>query len=120
MKFYICIICILCLGVWCNGDDENVSAPMKKTEQEALYSTIQDFVVKSWNGSDLYPDPCGWTPIQRIGSLAGSLEVLEFRSNPGLVTKIPATFGYLRNLHSLENDSLSRPFVQSLTRLSLK
>lgn len=64
MKFYICIICILCLGVWCNGDDENVSAPMKKTEQEALYSTIQDFVVKSWNGSDLYPDPCGWTPIQ--------------------------------------------------------
>ncbi|CAI9761837.1 unnamed protein product [Fraxinus pennsylvanica] len=141
---------------------------MKKTEQEALYSTIQDFVGKSWNGSDLYPDPCGWTPIQGVScdlfdgfwyvteliigpihdnslkcaqdvelisshlfslrhlkslsffkcfisphhhpvalptenwlSLAGCLEVLEFRSNPGLVTLIPASFGYLRNLHSL-------------------
>ncbi|KAL2484745.1 RNI-like superfamily protein [Abeliophyllum distichum] len=167
MKVYISVICILCLGVWCNGDNESVSAPMKKTEQEALYSAIQDFVGKSWNGSDLFPDPCGWTPIQGVScdlfdgfwyvteliigpihdnslkcaqnvelsshlfslrhlkslsffkcfvsprhhpialptenwlSLAGSLEVLEFRSNPGLVTQIPATFGHLRNLHSL-------------------
>ncbi|CAE6066563.1 unnamed protein product [Arabidopsis arenosa] len=41
-------------------------APMEKTEQEALYSTIQGFVGDSWNGSDLYPDPCGWTPIQGV------------------------------------------------------
>ncbi|CAA0828839.1 RNI-like superfamily protein [Striga hermonthica] len=39
---------------------------MEKTEQDALYSTIQDFVGKWWNGSDLYPDPCGWTPIQGV------------------------------------------------------
>lgn len=39
-------------------------APMQKQEQEALYSAIQGFVGKMWNGSDLYPDPCGWTPIQ--------------------------------------------------------
>ncbi|KAG7558717.1 Leucine-rich repeat [Arabidopsis thaliana x Arabidopsis arenosa] len=41
-------------------------APMEKTEQEALYSAIQGFVGDSWNGSDLYPDPCGWTPIQGV------------------------------------------------------
>ncbi|MED6122199.1 hypothetical protein PIB30_037540 [Stylosanthes scabra] len=39
---------------------------MEKKEQEALYSTIQGFVGDSWNGSDLYPDPCGWTPIQGV------------------------------------------------------
>lgn len=37
---------------------------MEISEREALYSTIQGFVGDSWNGSDLYPDPCGWTPIQ--------------------------------------------------------
>lgn len=37
---------------------------MEKREQEALYSAIQGFVGEWWNGSDLYPDPCGWTPIQ--------------------------------------------------------
>ncbi|XP_010425217.1 PREDICTED: piriformospora indica-insensitive protein 2-like [Camelina sativa] len=41
-------------------------APMEKTEREALYSAIQGFVGDSWNGSDLYPDPCGWTPIQGV------------------------------------------------------
>ncbi|XP_073020463.1 uncharacterized protein [Primulina eburnea] len=60
------IVCILCLIAWCNGEDESVSAPMKNTEQEALYSVIQGFVGKWWNGSDLYPDPCGWTPIQGV------------------------------------------------------
>ncbi|KAM6548193.1 hypothetical protein CsatB_019869 [Cannabis sativa] len=43
-----------------------VIAPMEKTEQEALYSVIQGFVGNWWNGSDLYPDPCGWTPIQGV------------------------------------------------------
>lgn len=37
---------------------------MEKKEKEALYSAIEGFVGKGWNGSDLYPDPCGWTPIQ--------------------------------------------------------
>lgn len=37
---------------------------MKSVEKAALYSTIQTFVGKWWNGSDLYPDPCGWTPIE--------------------------------------------------------
>ncbi|KAG8366552.1 hypothetical protein BUALT_Bualt17G0091700 [Buddleja alternifolia] len=64
--FVICIIVIVNLSVWCNGEDESVSAPMKSTEQEALYSAIQGFVGKWWNGSDLYPDPCGWTPIQGV------------------------------------------------------
>ncbi|CAH8361011.1 unnamed protein product [Eruca vesicaria subsp. sativa] len=41
-------------------------APMEKSEREALYSAIQGFVGDSWNGSDLYPDPCGWTPIQGV------------------------------------------------------
>lgn len=38
--------------------------PMEKQELQALYSTIQGFVGDSWNGSSLYPDPCGWSPIQ--------------------------------------------------------
>ncbi|KAF8117635.1 hypothetical protein N665_0009s0150 [Sinapis alba] len=41
-------------------------AQMEISEREALYSTIQGFVGDSWNGSDLYPDPCGWTPIQGV------------------------------------------------------
>ncbi|KDP29346.1 hypothetical protein JCGZ_18267 [Jatropha curcas] len=39
---------------------------MEEKEKAALYSAIQGFVGKLWNGSDLYPDPCGWTPIQGI------------------------------------------------------
>ncbi|KAJ3694347.1 hypothetical protein LUZ60_009827 [Juncus effusus] len=42
------------------------TAPMEKTEKDALYLVIQSFVGRSWNGSDLYPDPCGWTPIQGV------------------------------------------------------
>ncbi|KAL2546536.1 Leucine-rich repeat (LRR) family protein [Forsythia ovata] len=164
---FIYVICIINLGVMCNGEDENGLASMKRTEQEALYSAIQGFVGKWWNGSDLYPDPCGWTPIQGVGCdlfdgfwyvtdlsigpvhdnslscaqnvefsphlfalrhlkslsffncfvsphqnpvaiptenwqvFAGSLESLEFRSNPGLIGQIPYSFGYLRNLRSL-------------------
>ncbi|KAL2519158.1 RNI-like superfamily protein [Abeliophyllum distichum] len=64
---FIFVICIINLGVVCNGEDENELASMERTEQEALYSAIQGFVGKWWNGSDLYPDPCGWTPIQGVG-----------------------------------------------------
>ncbi|GFZ16163.1 RNI-like superfamily protein [Actinidia rufa] len=140
---------------------------MVRTERGALYSTIQGFVGNWWNGSDLYPDPCGWTPIQGVSCdlyngfwyvtaltigpihdnsfdcapnpefrpdlfalkrlkslsfvecfispqshpvslptqnwqvLAGTLESLEFRSNPGLVGQIPTSFGNLSCLQSL-------------------
>ncbi|KAF7806319.1 piriformospora indica-insensitive protein 2-like [Senna tora] len=51
----------------CKGQNTSVSlSPMKKKEQETLYSVIQGFIGKEWNGSDLYPDPCGWTPIQGV------------------------------------------------------
>ncbi|KAL3501636.1 hypothetical protein ACH5RR_036085 [Cinchona calisaya] len=170
LDFPISLVCILLhLSFGCNGEAADriaVAAPMEKAEQEALYSTIQSFVGKWWNGSDLYPDPCGWTPIQGVScdlsnglwyvtsvyigpvhdnslscarkvefdphlfalkhlksvsffncfvsphhpitlptnkweALADSLESLEFRSNPGLVGQVPATFGGLRNLQSL-------------------
>lgn len=39
-------------------------SPMEKHEKEALYSAIQGFVGNEWNGSFLYPDPCGWTTIE--------------------------------------------------------
>ncbi|KAK4741492.1 hypothetical protein SAY87_025080 [Trapa incisa] len=41
-------------------------APMDRAEKEALYSAIRGFVGDWWNGSYLYPDPCGFTPIQGV------------------------------------------------------
>lgn len=70
MKGYTAIslvILVSCMFFWagsCSEEEDDDLAPMEKTEQEALYSAIQGFVGKQWNGSDLYPDPCGWTPIQ--------------------------------------------------------
>jgi len=55
---------IISLSAWCHGQVELDIAPMEKAEKDALFSTIQGFVGHWWNGSDLYPDPCGWTPIQ--------------------------------------------------------
>ncbi|PKU78270.1 Piriformospora indica-insensitive protein 2 [Dendrobium catenatum] len=144
---------------------EMAMAPMEKTEKEALYLAIQGFLGNWWNGSDLYPDPCGWTPIQGVScdlfddlwyitilsigpvlensldcspnsrftrslfelkhlkslsffncfsanqsitlpsngwdKLAVSLEILEFRSNKGLVGEIPIEVFSLTNLQSL-------------------
>lgn len=62
----VSVVVLLFLCVWCKGQEETSAAPMEKTEKEALYSTIQGFVGNWWNGSDLYPDPCGWTPIQGV------------------------------------------------------
>ncbi|RWW59668.1 hypothetical protein BHE74_00033447 [Ensete ventricosum] len=42
------------------------AAPMEETEREALYSAIQGFVGSRWDGRNLYPDPCGWTPMQGV------------------------------------------------------
>lgn len=59
------IVCSFSLNLCCNGEAD-VAAPMKREERRALYSAVQNFVGKWWNGSDLYPDPCGWTPIEVI------------------------------------------------------
>ncbi|CAF2082697.1 unnamed protein product [Brassica rapa] len=164
-----CSLFLLSLLARCTGDESlpevtySEQAPMDKREREALYSAIQGFVGDSWNGSDLYPDPCGWTPIQGVScdmyndlwyvtdlslglihenslpcsssleirpelfelkhlrslsffncfispmvlakdgwiSFAANLDSLEFRSNPGLIEKLPETLGNLTNLKSL-------------------
>ncbi|RLM91493.1 hypothetical protein C2845_PM08G07280 [Panicum miliaceum] len=141
------------------------TAPMEEKERAALYAAIEGFVGKGWNGSGLYPDPCGWSPIQGVScdlfnglwyptaisigpvldnslqcapdarfspqlfdlrrlrtlsfyscfpasnptaipaasweKLSGSLETLEFRTNPGLAGVIPASLGRLASLQSL-------------------
>ncbi|KAK7292120.1 hypothetical protein RIF29_07832 [Crotalaria pallida] len=63
-KFALCFL-FLVMFCLCKGQDSPLS-PMDKKEQEVIYSVIQGFVGKWWNGSDLYPDPCGWTPIQGV------------------------------------------------------
>ncbi|CAI9113470.1 OLC1v1014081C2 [Oldenlandia corymbosa var. corymbosa] len=55
---------LLIHGFCISKGDDDILAPMEMEEKEALYLTIQGFIGKWWNGSDLYPDPCGWTPIQ--------------------------------------------------------
>ncbi|CAL0325744.1 unnamed protein product [Lupinus luteus] len=60
--FCLVFLVMFCL---CNSQDYSLS-PMEIKEKEAIYSVIQGFVGKWWNGSDLYPDPCGWTPIQGV------------------------------------------------------
>ncbi|MCL7034373.1 hypothetical protein MKW94_002917 [Papaver nudicaule] len=162
--FIVFLLVLLVLNVSCLAQTESTAAPMEKTEKEALYSTMQGFVGNSWNGSDLYPDPCGYTPIQGVecdvidglwyvtalnigpihdnypsctensefrshlfefkhlktlsfyycfvtsnksisslnwGKLAGTLESLEFRENPGLTGQIPQGFGEISKLQSL-------------------
>ncbi|KAL0296776.1 UNVERIFIED_CONTAM: Piriformospora indica-insensitive protein 2 [Sesamum radiatum] len=84
LRFSVLVLCVFYLSVWCNGEDESVGAPMKRTEVEALYSAVQAFVGKWWNGSDLYPDPCGWTPIQGVSCdlFDGFWYVTELRFGP--------------------------------------
>lgn len=76
----ICVVFLLGWFVLCSGQEEEPSsiAPMEEREQEALYSAIKGFVGEQWNGSDLYPDPCGWTPIQ-VQRL--SIKILSFFQN---------------------------------------
>ncbi|CAL4964685.1 unnamed protein product [Urochloa decumbens] len=141
------------------------TAPMEEKQRAALYAAIEGFVGKDWNGSGLYPDPCGWSPIQGVScdlfnglwypssisigpvldnslqcapdakfspqlfdlrrlrtlsfyscfpasnptaipaagweKLSGTLETLEFRTNPGLGGAIPASLGRLASLQSM-------------------
>ncbi|XP_052142418.1 piriformospora indica-insensitive protein 2 isoform X2 [Oryza glaberrima] len=152
-------------GEAADGSASTAAAPMEEKEKRALYAAIEGFVGKGWNGSALYPDPCGWSPIQGVScdlfnglwyptvmsigpvldnslqcsadakfspqlfdlkrlktlsfyscfpatnptpipatswdKLAGSLETLEFRTNPGLTGPIPASLGRLSSLQSL-------------------
>ncbi|KAK7279578.1 hypothetical protein RJT34_24631 [Clitoria ternatea] len=183
------VILLLSLSARCYAQEDQLDiAPMEQAERKALYLTIQGFVGDSWNGSDLYPDPCGWTPIQGVScdlfngfwyvtvlnigpihdnslscaqnvelrpqlfelrhlkslsffncfqsqdrfpatiptgnweKLAGSLESLEFRSNPGLIGNIPSSVGVLKNLQSLvllENGVTGEipPDIGNLTKL---
>jgi hypothetical protein len=46
------------------GEAEAEEAPMEEKEKRALYAAIESFVRKGWNGSGLFHDPCGQTPIQ--------------------------------------------------------
>ncbi|KAL7258977.1 hypothetical protein ACSBR1_004975 [Camellia fascicularis] len=59
-------LAFLKLSMSSQEEEDILIAPMEKMEQNALYYAIQGFVGKWWNGSDLYPDPCGWTPIQAL------------------------------------------------------
>uniref|UniRef100_A0A0A9DM76 Uncharacterized protein n=1 Tax=Arundo donax TaxID=35708 RepID=A0A0A9DM76_ARUDO len=47
-----------------DGSTSTATAPMEEKEKRALYAAIESFVGEGWNGSGLYPDPCGWSPIQ--------------------------------------------------------
>ncbi|TXG56776.1 hypothetical protein EZV62_018089 [Acer yangbiense] len=167
-RFVLVLLLVLSLCViWCYGEDDMDVTPMEQAEKEALYNAIQGFVGNWWNGSDLYPDPCGWTPIEGVScdiyvglwyvtalsigpvhdnslgcainvefrpqlfelkhlkslsffncftssqqhpisitengweKLSGSLESLEFRSNPGLIGQVPTSYGGLMKLQSL-------------------
>ncbi|KAM3197617.1 hypothetical protein ACQJBY_072969 [Aegilops geniculata] len=65
---------LLLSGCAAEGEDEEGSpvaaeepeAPMEDKEKAALYAAIGGFVGKAWNGSGLFPDPCGQTPIQGV------------------------------------------------------
>uniref|UniRef100_A0A7N0ZYW7 Disease resistance R13L4/SHOC-2-like LRR domain-containing protein n=1 Tax=Kalanchoe fedtschenkoi TaxID=63787 RepID=A0A7N0ZYW7_KALFE len=61
-------LCLLLVMVCFSHGQEDYAevAPMEKSEMDSLFSTIRGFVGSWWNGSDLYPDPCGWTPIQGV------------------------------------------------------
>lgn len=65
MFFLVAVLCCDYCGL-CEDQRSDVFSPMGKGEQEALYSVIEGFVGSWWNGSGLYPDPCGWTPIQGV------------------------------------------------------
>ena len=46
------------------AEEAEPEAPMEEKQKRALYASIESFVGKGWNGSGLFPDPCGQTSIQ--------------------------------------------------------
>jgi hypothetical protein len=73
-----------CSGQGGGGDDDGsasaATAPMEEAERRALFAALQSFVGKGWNGSALYPDPCGWSPIQVRAGRGGSPD-LQIKSS---------------------------------------
>ncbi|KAH7650927.1 Leucine-rich repeat (LRR) protein associated with apoptosis in muscle tissue protein [Dioscorea alata] len=181
MRLVLLLLPIVFFNGLCKSDV--MTAPMHKGELQALYLVIQGFTGNSLNVSQLYSDPCGWTPIQGVSCdifhklwyvtsinigpvfdnslactpqakfnqyifefkhlrslsffncfssqhptkipsnawkhLSESLEKLEFRSNEGLIGKIPKSFGHLTNLKSLVlvENSLTGDVPQELANL---
>ncbi|KQK02345.1 piriformospora indica-insensitive protein 2 isoform X2 [Brachypodium distachyon] len=191
----LAVLCFLALhggirGCAAEGEEgaaAEAEAPMDEKEKRALYAAIESFVGTGWNGSGLFPDPCGQTPIQGVScdlfnglwyptaitigpvldnslqcaqdasfspelftlrrlksltfyacfpasnptpipassstweKLAGTLETLELRSNPGLAGPIPASLGRLSSLQSLvlvDNRNLTGPVPPELGALA--
>ncbi|KAL5723522.1 hypothetical protein ACHQM5_006914 [Ranunculus cassubicifolius] len=63
--FFICTL-LLIMTAFCMSEPDSSLSLMEATEKTTLYSAIQGFVGSWWNGSELFPDPCGWTPIQGV------------------------------------------------------
>ncbi|KAK8948551.1 Piriformospora indica-insensitive protein 2 [Platanthera zijinensis] len=64
LQAILLLLQLLCFGV--SSQSDSLTATMDGEERQFLYSAIQGFVGKWWNGSNLYPEPCGWTPIQGV------------------------------------------------------
>ncbi|KFK41305.1 hypothetical protein AALP_AA2G113100 [Arabis alpina] len=114
------LLCVWCLVVdWSKAEtEESEGSPMEKTEKDALYSTIQGFVGDSWNGSNLYPDPCGWTPIQGVTCdmyndlwYVTALSFGTFRENSLACAEIPVIRPQLFELKHLKSLSFYNCFT---------
>lgn len=120
---------LLVLVVWCNGEGEEeaaLGAPMVKTERDALFSTIQGFVGDWWNGSDLYPDPCGWTPIQGVSCdiyngywYITSLTIGPIHDNSLLCNVNPRFKSDLFTFQHLKSFSLYKCFISPLHQIQI-
>ncbi|XP_068643892.1 piriformospora indica-insensitive protein 2-like [Aristolochia californica] len=64
--FHSLLFLFLVLPLSATTNVETSTSPMEKREQETLYSILRSFVGNWFNGSEVYPDPCGWTPIQGV------------------------------------------------------
>uniref|UniRef100_M8B747 Piriformospora indica-insensitive protein 2 n=1 Tax=Aegilops tauschii TaxID=37682 RepID=M8B747_AEGTA len=132
---------LLLSGCAAEGEDEEGSpvaaeepeAPMEDKEKAALYAAIGGFVGKAWNGSGLFPDPCGQTPIQGVScdlfnglwyptvrgwEKMASLATLDL-SNVGLAGAIPESMAAMPRLRflALDHNRLSGPVPAKLAAL---
>ncbi|XP_010551316.1 PREDICTED: piriformospora indica-insensitive protein 2 [Tarenaya hassleriana] len=125
-RYLALLLCLWCLsGLGMGETEESEGAPMEKTEQAALYSAIQGFVGDSWNGSDLYPDPCGWTPIQGVSCdmfdglwYVTGLSFGTVQDNSLACSKFPEIRPQLFNLKHLKSLSFFNCFISPNRYLS--
>ncbi|KAL9225996.1 hypothetical protein vseg_001857 [Gypsophila vaccaria] len=116
----VSVVIVLILEGWfCNGEREEVIniAEMEKSEKQNLYEGIQGFVGDWWNGSDLYPDPCGWTPIQGVSCdfmdgfwYVTDLNIGPFHDNSLTCAEIPQFRPQIFNLKRLKSLSFYNCF----------